>query len=274
MAFALAPEALAAGYRLVSFETIGSTNEEAAARGRAGDTGPLWIVSPHQSGGRGRRGGSWQTPSGNLAASLLLATAVPPATAATLGFVAGLALAQALDRCVLADHAHPSPFGLKWPNDVVVEGAKLSGILLETEQRADLSRFVVIGIGVNTAHAPEGLPYPAVSLASLGHHVSAEMLFAALSAEWVEVMDLWAEGRGFPAIRNLWLRRAAGAGREIVVRTGQETLWGTFETLDEMGQLVVRLRDGSLRQVTAGEVHFGTAATGQAASTVKTGVVA
>jgi BirA family biotin operon repressor/biotin-[acetyl-CoA-carboxylase] ligase len=274
MAFALAPEAIAAGYRLVSFETIGSTNEEAAARGRAGDEGPLWIVSPHQSGGRGRRGGSWQTPSGNLAASLLLSIDVPPVAAATLGFVAGLALAQALDRCVLADQAAPSPFQLKWPNDVVVDGAKLSGILLETEQRADLSRFLVIGIGVNTAHAPEGLPYPAVSLATLGHHVSTEALFAALSAEWVEVMDLWADGCGFPAIRNLWLRRAAGLGRAIVVRTGQATLRGTFETLDEMGQLVVRLDDGSRRQVTAGDVYFGTAATGQAAPAVKAGAVA
>jgi BirA family biotin operon repressor/biotin-[acetyl-CoA-carboxylase] ligase len=275
MAFALAPEAIAAGYRLVSFETIGSTNEEAAARGRGGETGPLWIVSPHQSGGRGRRGGSWQTPSGNLAASLLLSTVVPPATAATLGFVAGLALAQALDRCVLANHVHPSPFRLKWPNDVVVDGAKLSGILLETEQRADLSRFVVIGIGVNTTHAPEGLPYPAASLAALGHHVSAEMLFAALSAEWINVMDLWADGRGFPALRNLWLNRAAGRGRGIVVRTSQETLRGTFETLDEMGQLVVRLDDGSLRQVTAGDVYFGTAATGHAGpATKRAGVVA
>ena len=99
MAFTLAPEALAAGYGIVVFETIGSTNEEAAARGRSGDTGPVWIVSPHQSGGRGRRGGNWQTPSGNLAASLLLSTDAPPATAATLGFVAGLALVRALDTC-------------------------------------------------------------------------------------------------------------------------------------------------------------------------------
>ncbi|HEV7874438.1 MAG TPA: hypothetical protein VGO82_09925 [Enterovirga sp.] len=88
-------------------------------------------------------------------------------------------------------------------------------------------------------------------------------------------MDLWADGRGFPALRNLWLNRAAGRGRGIIVRTSQETLRGTFETLDEMGQLVVRLDDGSLRQVTAGDVYFGTVATGHAGpATKRAGVVA
>jgi len=265
MAFALAPEAIAAGYRLLAFDTIGSTNEEAAARGRAGETGPLWIVSPHQSGGRGRRGGSWQTPSGNLAASLLVTVEAPPAVAATLGFVAGLTLAQALDRC--CGHViGAGRFLLKWPNDVLADGAKLSGILLETEQRADRSRFLVVGIGVNTAHAPQGVPYPATSLAALGYQVSAETLFEALSAEWVALMDLWAGGRGFPAIRQRWLQRAAGLGRDIRVKTGQESLRGTFETLDDTGRLVVRLGDGSTRLVTAGDVHFGIAATGRAAA--------
>jgi BirA family biotin operon repressor/biotin-[acetyl-CoA-carboxylase] ligase len=276
MAFALAPEALAAGYGIVAFDTIGSTNEEAVRRGRAGETGPLWIVSPHQSGGRGRRGGNWETPSGNLAASLLITTDAPPATAATLGFVAGLALAQALDRYCGRDpglgvasdagSCGAGRFLLKWPNDVLVDGAKLSGILLETEQRADLSRFLVIGIGVNTAHAPQGLPYPATSLVVLGHHISPETLFRALSAEWVGLTDLWAAGRGFPTIRRLWLQRAAGLGGEIRVQTGQESVRGTFETLDDTGQLVVRLEDGSSRLVTAGDVHFGNAATGRAAA--------
>lgn len=277
MAFALAPAAVAAGYGIIAFETIGSTNEEAAARGRAGETAPLWIVSPHQSGGRGRRGENWQTPAGNLAASLLITTDAAPARAATLGFVAGLALAQALDRCCgLSDPSSGapvtswaegrSPFQLKWPNDVLVEGAKLSGILLETEERAGLSRFLVVGIGVNTVHAPQGLPYPATSLAALGHHVAAETLFQALSAEWVGLFDLWAAGGGFPAIRRLWLRRAAGLGREILVQTGRESLRGTFETLDDTGQLVVRLNDGSSRLMAAGDVYFGDAATGRAAA--------
>lgn len=275
MTFALAPEAIAAGYRLLAFDTIGSTNEEAAARGRAGETGPLWIVSPHQSGGRGRRGGSWQTPSGNLAASLLLTIDVPPAVAATLGFVAGLALAQALDRCCGRDGLDVGSgvggFLLKWPNDVLVDGAKLSGILLETEQRADLSRFLVMGIGVNTAHAPQGVPYPATSLAALGYHVETGTLFRALSAEWVALMDLWAGGRGFPAIRQRWLQRAAGLGRDIRVQTGRESLCGTFETLDDTGRLAIRLDDGATRLVTAGDVHFGNAATGRAAAKTAAG---
>ena len=254
MGFSLAPRASDAGHRLLAFDTIGSTNAEALARGRAGEAGPLWVVSAHQTAGRGRRGNAWQSLRGNLGASLLLRTAAPPATVATLGFVAGLAVRSALE-CVA-----PGPaYRLKWPNDVLADGAKLSGILLETEIAGE-ARIVALGIGVNVAASPPRLPYRATSLAELGFEVSAEEMLEALSASWVEFESIWEKGRGMARIRKLWLDAAIGLGEPIAVRLGAETARGTFETIDETGQLVLRTLNGP-RAIAAGEVHFGEAAT-------------
>ncbi|WP_375461838.1 biotin--[acetyl-CoA-carboxylase] ligase [uncultured Enterovirga sp.] len=263
MAFALSDRAQAAGYRLAAFRTIGSTSQEAVGRARDGDPGPLWVVAEHQSAGQGRRGSAWHTPRGNLAASLLLTTDLSPATLATLGFAAGVALAKALDACAREDMASfkaRTPFRLKWPNDVLVDGAKLAGILLGTEELGGGRRAVVLGIGVNVAAAPEGLPYPATSLHALGCATDAERLFTALSASWLEVEGVWDGGRGFAEIREAWLARAAGLGGAVAVRTGGDARRGTFETIDGQGQLVLRSPDGAIHRVSAGEVHFGAAA--------------
>jgi BirA family biotin operon repressor/biotin-[acetyl-CoA-carboxylase] ligase len=173
--------------------------------------------------------------------------------------VAGLSLLRALDEC---SGRTPATFSLKWPNDVLACGAKLAGILLEAESRPDGSRFVLVGIGVNVAAAPHGLDYPASSLAALGLGIDAASLFAALSAEWARAYAAWDEGRGFGAIRRAWLERATGLGRKITIRAaGRDVAAGTFETLDEDGRLVMRLQDGGTQRVSAGEVHFGDAAT-------------
>jgi BirA family biotin operon repressor/biotin-[acetyl-CoA-carboxylase] ligase len=121
---------------------------------------------------------------------------------------------------------------------------------------------VLVGIGVNVAAAPEGLAYPGASLAGLGCRIEAADLFGMLSAEWARAYATWDEGRGFGAIRRAWLERAAGLGREITIRAaGRDVAAGTFETLDADGRLVMRLRDGGTQRVSAGEVHFGDAAT-------------
>jgi BirA family biotin operon repressor/biotin-[acetyl-CoA-carboxylase] ligase len=283
MAFTLSRRAEAAGYRITSFDTIGSTSDEGAARARAGERGPLWLVSRHQSAGRGRRGSVFHSPDGNLAASLLLSTELPPRTVATLGFVAGLALGRALERCcggrlrtgLGVDAGRPSEggeFRLKWPNDVLVDGAKLSGIALETEERAGLPRWVIVGIGVNVVAAPTGLSYPAAALAGLGFEVTAEVLFEALADEWVDACAIWDEGRGFAEIRRLWLARAFGLGGDIVVRMASSVTRGRFESLDEAGQLVLRLHDGTCRAVSAGEIHFGMTARAAATGPAETDI--
>jgi len=273
MAFALGPKALAAGYRLVAYETIGSTSTEAMASAARGDPGKLWVVSREQTAGHGRRGQNWQTPPGNLAASLLRPAAGP--ASATIGFAAGLALENAI-RAVApsvaeSQYQNPHPLrgrvyqshhlALKWPNDVLLNGAKIAGILLEAMTRPGAQASVVIGIGVNVAHAPKGVPYPVSSLIENGADISAETLFIALGESWVEQDSLWNEGRGFAAIRDRWLERAAGIGAPIAVKIGADVVRGTFETIDEEGRLIVRGGDGSSRAISAGDVHFGAVAT-------------
>src|SRR3979490_1224750 len=220
MAFSLGPRATSAGYRLAAFDQVGSTNTEAMARARGGDRGPPWFVTREQRAGKGRRQRVWITPRGNLASSVLEVIDVPPATAATLGFAAGLAIASALEQVSIEANmrragSDPLKFLLKWPNDVLVEKQKLVGISLEAEAIAGNRLAIVVGIGTNVVAAPEGTPTPAVSLAALGVHVSAEELFSALSDTWVEFRGIWDNGRGFGEIRRLWLERAAGAGDAV-----------------------------------------------------------
>ena len=147
-------------------------------------------------------------------------------------------------------------FLLKWPNDVLVRGQKLGGILLEAEAMADSGLAVVVGIGTNVVAAPEGTPTPATSLAALGVHIGAEELFAALSDAWVEFRGIWDNGRGFAEIRRLWLERAAGLGERVAIQTGTTVVEGTFDTIDETGCLIVRTADGKRVPITGGRGLF------------------
>ncbi|CAO4134310.1 biotin--[acetyl-CoA-carboxylase] ligase [Methylorubrum extorquens] len=277
MQFRLSQAARSEGHRLHSHDRLDSTNSEAMRLAHGGETGPLWVTTQRQEAGRGRRGNAWTAPEGNLAASLLMPVAgVAPEMVATLGFVAGVGLVDALrDSCRLALSPHaergdaPLPQGiapsaaaihLKWPNDVLADGQKLAGILLEAETLPGGRRAVVVGFGVNVAAAPDGLPYPAAALAAFSA-ADAPMLLEFLSERFVEAVRIWNKGRGFSNIRRRWLERAAGVGAPVSVRMAEVTLTGIFETIDEGGRLVILAPDGTRRTVTAGEVHFGSAAT-------------
>jgi BirA family transcriptional regulator, biotin operon repressor / biotin---[acetyl-CoA-carboxylase] ligase len=280
MDFSLAERARKAGYRLHSYETIDSTNRIALDLARSGDAGPLWIVATEQTAGRGRRGRIWQTPRGNLGASLLrVLDRASAAHAASLGFVAGLALHEALnlllpdaavdialDGGTLAARAPRNRFALKWPNDLMADGAKLAGIMLESEWLADGRLAVVVGIGVNIVAAPQGLPYPATSLAALGVESDAATVFASLSEAWHEYEAVWDNGAGMPEIRRLWLARAMGLGAPVSLQAGGRVLRGTFESIDDDGRLVIRLPGGGREAITAAEVHFGGVASVEAGS--------
>ncbi|MEP9371695.1 biotin--[acetyl-CoA-carboxylase] ligase [Mesorhizobium sp. KR1-2] len=273
MGFQLAPTAAAEGFRLEAHDKVGSTNAIALERAREGDPGRLWVVSKRQESGRGRRGRVWATPEGNLAATLLLIVDRDLKTAATLGFVAGLALADALNAvvpgriAVAADGAtdgNGNRFELKWPNDVLARGAKMAGILLESSM-LDADRFALaIGIGVNVVAYPEDVPYPATSLKALGSTCDAETLFLALSDAWSENMRVWNEGRGLEHIRQRWLARAAGLGTQVAVRVEGNVVRGVFETIDEDCRFVIRDDSGAIHRIAAGDVHFGAVASARA----------
>jgi BirA family biotin operon repressor/biotin-[acetyl-CoA-carboxylase] ligase len=273
MAFRLAPTAVAEGFRLEAHDTVGSTNALALDHARAGDAGNLWVVAKRQESGRGRRGRVWATPHGNLAATLLVLVGSELRLAATLGFVAGLALADALEAVVPKgriaiglDGASQGAnrFELKWPNDVLASGAKLAGILLESAALGDGRFAVAIGIGVNVVAYPPDLPYPATSLQALGAAGDAETLFLALSDAWSANARLWNEGRGLDAIRRRWLDHAAGLGGEVAVRIDGSVVRGTFETIDEDCRFVIREHGGNLLTIAAGDVHFGAVASASA----------
>jgi|SRR5450631_622472 BirA family biotin operon repressor/biotin-[acetyl-CoA-carboxylase] ligase len=262
MPFTLGRRAASAGYRLQAFDQIGSTNVEAMARARDGEPGSVWFVATEQTAGRGRRHRPWIAPRGNLPCSVLEVMDVSPAVAATLGFAAGLALDAALRQMSLEAALRSGAavnFALKWPNDVLGEGKKISGILLEAENVAG-GLAVVTGMGTNVVAAPEGTPTPAISLAAMGIQISAEELFSALSDAWVEFFGIWDSARGFQEIRKLWLTRAAGLGQAVAVTSGASTIEGIFDTIDELGCMIIRTPTGKRMPVSAGDVYFGSAA--------------
>ncbi len=237
-----------AGVRHVSYETLGSTNAEALARARAGERGPLWIMAAAQSAGRGRRGSTWVSAPGNLFATLLLTEPSPADAAPQLSFVAALALHDAVAEC--APQLGPL-LKLKWPNDLLLGGAKLAGILIEGE--SDPVFAVAVGIGVNCAAHPGDTPYPATDLAAAGALVSPAQVLDVLSRAMLARLDQWQRGQGFANVRADWLKRAAGLGQDIRVRLPERELSGRFQGLDDRGRLLLQAANG-VTTVTAGEV--------------------
>lgn len=242
--------ASATGASLISFDTLGSTNAEALVRARAGARGPLWITAARQTAGRGRRGRVWASEPGNLYASLLLTDAAPAAHLPELCFVVALAVRDAVSA---AAPAVAPMLKLKWPNDLLLDGAKLAGILIEAESLGGHT-LTVAGIGINCTPHPRDTAYPATSLAACSAAVAPDELFHELSGAMAARLAQWDRGAGFAAIRAEWLSHAAGIGGDIVVRLPDRELSGKFESLDQTGRLMLRLPAGHLEPIAAGEV--------------------
>ena len=248
----LDPAAAAAGFRLVARDTLDSTNAEALryAQRHPSEAGPLWFTAREQTAGRGRRGNSWISPPGSLYATLLMKDPASPRHAPELSFVAALSVHDAILDCAPVLRGQ---LALKWPNDVLCGGAKLAGILLESYW-LDASLALAIGIGVNCLHHPPQTSYPATDLAAAGAEASADDLFIALSRAMMKRLNQWRGGEGFSAVRSDWLDRASGLGEEMQARLPGRTLVGRFEALDEAGCLLLRLADGSIETIVAGDV--------------------
>ena len=248
--FELDPRASAAGVRLLAFDEIDSTNAEALRLLRQGEPGPLWVTAERQNAGRGRRGRKWISVAGNLHASLLLTDPGPAEHWPQLALVAALAAHDAVVE--VAPEVKPM-LELKWPNDLLLSGAKFAGILIEGEGSHE-EGAVAIGIGVNCTAHPAGAAYPATDLAAAGAGVSAAALFAALSVKMPGRLAQWNRGNGFATIRADWLARAAGLGGNIRVGLADRELAGRFEGLDDAGCLVLIAPDGAKAVVAAGDV--------------------
>ena len=240
------------GYALKSFDIIDSTNEEARRLAAAGESGPIWISAGRQTAGRGRRGRSWESPTGNLAATLLLRPGKSASECAQLSFVAATAACD-----MLGGFAPATEMRVKWPNDVLANGRKIAGILLESaSQGGEPPNWLAIGIGVNLACHPEGLEYAATSLAELGVAVpTADDALLHLAASFAKWYEIW-RGDGFAAIRDAWLARAAGLGSRILARLSHEEASGVFEGIDENGALLLRESAARVRAIPAGEIFF------------------
>ncbi len=254
--FRLGEAAARAGHRVLGHERVGSTNSEAMDAARAGEPDRLWVAALEQTAGRGRRGRQWSSQYGNLAASLYLQLPPEVTEPGLLGFVAGVSLAGSIE-ALLGNVGSAAEINLKWPNDVLANGDKLVGILLEAERLKNGNLAVVVGMGVNVVAAPEGLPYPATSLRALGVHSTAFDVFEKLSGRFAENLNLWDMGRGSAEIMARWRLYAAGLGGRIGVLLDGREIEGRFETVDAQGRLILRTADGTLERVTAGDVYFG-----------------
>lgn len=243
------------GYGLHEVQQVDSTLNE-AARIAPNATGPVWIMAHHQTAARGRRGRAWANPMGNLAATLLMRPHGAPDQTALRSFVAALAL---FDACV-AVTGRTDGLSLKWPNDVLLNGGKLAGILLESTGRGGDVTHLSIGIGVNLASAPDpeavepGAMRPVSLLSETGTNVTPEEFLTELAAAYAGYETQFVT-YGFAPIRTAWLARAARLGEVITARTGTSETVGTFETVDAGGNLVLNTAKGRV-SIPAADVYF------------------
>jgi BirA family biotin operon repressor/biotin-[acetyl-CoA-carboxylase] ligase len=220
------------------YHTIDSTNLEARRLADAGEVGPLWIIAGEQTAGRGRLGRHWVSRLGNLYCTCLMPIAAPPDTLGQLSFVAAIAVQQ-----TASAFAAPATISLKWPNDCLLNGAKFCGILVEAMKLG----LVAVGIGVNIAHVPEGLPHRAARLQG----ADVEVVFKQLQLNLSNNMKIWDEGRGFDAIRESWLQRCHHVNQPISV-DGEV---GQFAGLAPDGALLFKRANGETKLVYAGDIR-------------------
>lgn len=245
------------GYRLAEYDRIDSTNAEALRCACAGELGGLWILAGEQLGGRGRAGRSWVSPPGNLYASLLLRPDCSATAALGLSLLTAVAVRQAIAESCGAPMSERA-LGLKWPNDILLNGAKVGGILLESTGTAGRAEHaVVIGVGLNVGQHPDGLERSVAHLSSAAPALRVLELFEGLARTTDHWLGIWHNGQNFAAIRAEWLAYAHGLGASVSVRVNGTVVEGVFIGLDESGAL--RLGDrfgGPERRVTAGDVFF------------------
>jgi len=245
-----------AGYSLICLDEIDSTNLEALRQAENGVEGPLWIVAERQTRGRGRRGRDWITSQGNLFATLLLTGQGPAGVMCGLSFVAAVAVANMIEHQV-AQAKLSVQVNLKWPNDVLLNNAKAGGILVETSGAGSQQNAyaVAIGIGLNiSTHPTQNLIYPTTDFAECGLELNSNDVFEHLAVSFDHCLSLWQHGAGFAPIKQRWLEFGPSVGQELEINTGVDVITGAFMGLDQQGELILRLPDGSQQVIVAGDI--------------------
>ncbi len=244
------------GAPVETFEEIDSTILEARRRADRGECGPVWLIAQRQTAGRGRRGRPWTSLEGNLLATYLFATDRPPAQLALLGFAAGVAIAETIDAML-----GQSRVTLKWPNDVLIDGAKVAGILLDSGSAAS-GYWAALAFGVNLAAAPEGLDQRAISVAAAlppDAPAPAPLQFLAHVRPRLESWAARIDADGFEPLRQAWLKRAHGLGARARVAQGEQIFEGRIAGLSPRGELELDTDNGR-RLIAAGDVLLPNAA--------------
>ena len=228
------------GYRLKCYDVVDSTNDLAKQLARNGEF-DVAVMAEQQTKGRGRSGNDWISPKGNLYLSLIVADKVALKDAGQLSFVTAVALYNTLKK-----HTD-SKLEQKWPNDLLLNGKKVSGILLESEAAGQNAQWIVIGLGVNIQNAPE-------NASRLEGEVSPQKLAQLFLIEFSNVLDLWRKS-GFDQVRGMWVENAKGIGQNISVRLPRETKVGVFKDIDETGCLILN-QQGKDIKIASGDVFF------------------
>ncbi|WP_072386318.1 biotin--[acetyl-CoA-carboxylase] ligase [Hyphomicrobium sp. CS1BSMeth3] len=233
-------------------DEVGSTNDEAHRRAAAGERGPIWIATRRQTAGKGRSGRAWvEASEGNVAATLLFAPNCPPARLPELSLVAGVATYDAVAEALTGSRA--GRVELKWPNDVLIEGAKISGILIESGTYGG-TLMSLIGIGINVASAPDVSDRAVTSLSARGSSLAAREVLDLLVAHTAHWLATWEAADGFAAIRAAWAARAIPLGRPLEIKTQDGPVAGAFAGLDDDGALLIDLPLAGRRRFTFGDV--------------------
>ncbi len=244
---------LPSGFSLHHVETVGSTNDEAVRLASEGAPSGLIVFADRQTEGRGRLGRSWQSATGNLQMSILLRPDCRLSAASQLSFLAAVVLADVLT----AQGPEGLNLSLKWPNDVLIDGAKVAGILLESAGGKDGELdYVVLGIGLNIAWAPAQMPYPVTSLSAVGFPPRAPWEWLGDYARSLSIwLDRW-QSDGFAVVRTAWRDRSHRLGHSIRLKTDHREIEGRFIDLTDAGALLIEHADSSRSELAAGDVVF------------------
>ena len=245
------PQDLPAFYRQIALGEVTSTNDEAIRHAAAGAREGTLITASNQTAGRGRRGRQWQSPVGNLYLSLILRPDDPLAEAVTVGFAGVLAVADTTETILGGD----ADIALKWPNDVLIRGGKVSGLMVENTGKEG-GGALVLGVGINVSCHPTDTPYPATDLFTEGaREATVSGVLGAFCSHFLYRYRQWGRD-GFTPLRAVWLKRAKGLGETLSIEIEGRRFDGIFDGIDEYGALCLDLGSGVIKKITAGDVFF------------------